>query len=164
MTEEAFNEQVADLIIEYTHMVMLKSTNGVYIYNYTTHRWESKGEIWLQRLVYEVTKSVDETNLWYRERNTCEHIKRKLCMLETFSDDYLVLTNGTFDRRTGEIIESQSNHYAYFLARLCMIPKRSALDFFNFLMKFSILINQRLRLFKNGSAMFFCRAIRRMLF
>ncbi|MEY8445632.1 hypothetical protein AALA44_05485 [Enterococcus ratti] len=104
--KEAFNEEVADLIIEYTHMIMLKSTKGVYIYNYTTHRWESKGEIWLQRLVYEVTKSVDETNLWYRERNTCEHIKRKLCMLETFSDDYLVLTNGTFDRRTGEIIES----------------------------------------------------------
>ena len=45
LTEEAFNEEVADLIIEYTHMIMLKSTKDVYIYNYTTHRWESKGEM-----------------------------------------------------------------------------------------------------------------------
>lgn len=133
LTEEAFNEAVADLIIEYTHMVMLKSTKGVYIYNYTTHRWESKGEIWLQRLVYEVTKSVDETNLWYRERNTCEHIKRKLCMLETFFDDYLVLTNGTFDRRTGEIIESQSNHYAHFFSTVVYDSEKKCARFLQFL-------------------------------
>ena len=133
LTEEAFNEKVADLIIEYTNIIMLKSTNSIHMYNYITHRWESKGEIWLQRLVYEVTKSVDDTNLWYRERNTCEHIKRKLCMLETFSDDYLVLTNGTFDRRTGEIIESQSNHYAHFFSTVVYDSEKKCARFLQFL-------------------------------
>lgn len=54
-------------------------------------------------------------------------------MLETFSDDYLVLTNGTFDRRTGEIIESQSNHYAHFFSTVVYDSEKKCARFLQFL-------------------------------